>query len=779
MKNRLWMVTALCAMLGAAGMTACSEDTTSSGLTNFLKVDHPSHNFDDTGDDPFTVIVTYSDKNGNPVANQTINASSKKVACAGTDTTSQVTDGTGRAKFEISPATLDDCRTTIVFSAAGANEANVKIQVGDGGSDVFTDSSLEIVIPSSKKVTMTKNSPDFEFKAQYIDNISSDIPINFKVADTSCVTLTEGLKRMTDTNGFVTNSIKALKDECKTTVTLYANNNESVSDVLEVNVTNATEYNVNLLVNISDEHLFNKRLNDIQVLGYFLSTEDASMVFSGSNQPKTFNQTQLFMSVTNDNLAKMYPKLYEFKDVEIELANGIQSIVVIAKNRVESPRGGFDTPVVAYAAVPVSMSNANSTIVADLKVLPYDITGKYHVISNFDFSSAFPSTPASGLGGNKYPAVEDMITGDWINFVTDLFNDAPTTLIEFAWINTIARIKDIDQLDDWIKNIFANTLVKGVATDLLRPIILCYADPAKLPESTKEEREYKQDCINKNGGNWAQKFTTIAPDVSDLITNMQFSGTIDIPEIDSDRPTSYKNGKETFDTLLFNWSLGTVPGSRVTCVNERDYYYVKTGANSCRVPMDLSGMIKIKKTDPDTGTETEVIESAISASKTWNGTIVENVALGDGQINIPSHGLKLYWVSILYNAIFGTIMPNAFGYGNYNSIQQKHYLIGLMEYFLFRPFVEDYVAKSEENPEKYPSLYITDTTKTCQRFVEALIKSKVSNTTSWNTVISAGADIICNNVIGGLDKKVVDQLNSFVIVTDNGKGLKSDYFGYY
>ena len=145
MRNRLWMVTALCAMMGAAGMTACSDDTNTSGFSNFLKVDHPSYNFDDTGDDPFSVIVTYTDKNGNPVANQTINATSKKVACAGTDKTSEMTDATGRAKFDISPATLDDCRTTIVFSASGANDANVKIQVGDGGGDTFFDGFIYLV----------------------------------------------------------------------------------------------------------------------------------------------------------------------------------------------------------------------------------------------------------------------------------------------------------------------------------------------------------------------------------------------------------------------------------------------------------------------------------------------------------------------------------------------------------------------------------------------------------------------------------------------------------
>ena len=671
----------------------CNEGKTSSDASQIcvnsvcqvkcsLSVDSKEIIFSEITDPSIDVKVTCKDSTGQAVANQQVNAEVRISECIGLTSSSEKTNDDGQAIFRVSPNSMDNCRTMIVFSVPEEDIA-LKVVVGD-------------------------------------ENNIIDVP----------------------------------------------------GDI--------NEYHVNLQVNINDENFYHKRLNDIQVLGYFLSTEDASMVFSEDKPPKTFNMTQMFMSVTNDNLAKMYPKLYEFNDVEIELANGIHSIVVIAKNRVESPRGGFDTPVVAYAAVPVSVSDVNKTIVADLSILPYDITGKYHVISNFDFSSAFTPTPASELGGNKYPAVENMITGDWVKFVTDLFEDAPNTLIEFAWINIIERVKDIEGVDEWIKNIFANTLVKGVATDLLRPIILCYADPEQLPATTNEEIEQKEKCIAKNNGHWSQKFTTLAPDVSDLITNTQFSGTIDILEIDPERPTFYKNAKETFDTLLFNWSLGTVLGSNITCVNERDYYYVKTDANSCRVPMDLSGMIVVK--DPETGevvmdpvTNKPVTESAISASETWNGTIDENVSFADGQLNIPSHGLKLYWGSILYNAIFGTILPNAFGYGNYNSIaQQKNYLIGLMENFLFWPFVNDYVAKSEEDPANYPSLYITDTTKTCQRFIEALIQSKVSNAFGYNTTISLEADLICNEVIGRLDEKVVDKLNSFVIVTDNGMGLKSD-----
>jgi len=711
MRNRHLLIAALCGMLGAAGAAGCSDDGGSNvDFNHFLRVDHPTLNFDTADDDPSLVVVTLVDDNNNPLASQSISATSRKAACAGVDVSSAVTDASGRAQFNISPNALDDCRTTIVFSAEGAQDANVKVQVGDGGDDTFGDGpSISIVNPENKNLTVIGKDATGDFTARYFDNNVNGVKIGFKVEDESCVTLTKGANQMTGADGSVTNTVKALKDACTTKVVVTANNDSKITDTLNVSVTNATEYKIDLSVVLNDT----KRYDRVDTLCYDFNVDET--VISSANPPESYKERSMELCMPKDQIFNgITPELYHNSQFVVPVGSQttglIKSVLFIAKDA--------QSNVIAYGEEGVNVGM--NSLVIDLKTIPYNYIGEYHVVSNFDFTSGFNKTDG------EMPVVEKMIAGDWVQFVMNFFEKPIQTLFDFIWVNSLSRLKDVDFGDSTVNSIIQTVLSdfgKTAASNMLTPML-----EELLGEKTT----------------WYATLKTVLPDVRDLIGNMQFIGTINTGEKKAGTTNGFTNATLAFSHLLYQWSLGAGEGSKVTCVNDADgSFYVKPGAKSCRVAMDLG-------------------ETAIKSSANWEGNVKDDpMGIADGLLNIPSVSLDFEWALILYNAVFGNILPNAFKYNDSTMIEKKRYLSAFLEFFLFKPFIEKYNTKRAAD-STYPELSSNDSDKRCEQFIEALIFS-IKKDVKAGLIVTAGSFVCSDSIMGQLDKALTDQLKKFTV----------------
>lgn len=354
----------------------------------------------------------------------------------------------------------------------------------------------------------------------------------------------------------------------------------------------------------------------------------------------------------------------------------------------------------------------------DLEIFTYSpkLVGTYTLISNFDYISGFQQTPG------QRPKLESMLAGDWAQFIVDLVGNPVNVLIDFIYVNAIVRLTD---LADW-------DVLKQLNNEATRKLIVNLATNAL-------ESNYLKDY------DWYVILKAIGPDVQDLANNMQFKGEFKIVSEPGDGGVLLKEQKHEYSALSYRWSLDQDMKPLANCLP--DY-------KSCRRDMSLQ----------NAGSE--------AMSGLWAGGVSEES--GESVLNIASHGMTFKWATILYNAVFGEILPRALEYTPAKDSSGKRILLySFLNSILFKSVVEGWNTK---NPTDKVEIIGTDY---CAPFIIALLKM-VANSgdsgvqwlkdfiTNQSGIIKTLGETACDAGFKALEKTLTDQLNKFEVKTANG-----------
>ncbi|MBQ9243121.1 MAG: hypothetical protein IJ165_07820 [Proteobacteria bacterium] len=314
--------------------------------------------------------------------------------------------------------------------------------------------------------------------------------------------------------------------------------------------------------------------------------------------------------------------------------------------------------------------------------------------------------------------------------------------------------------------VWANTVsrLKAVSSDnnIVKGIIDFIVSDTTKQLAIKSLKPLIEKYLNaKEDGkqSWYQILKTISGDVEELVRNMQFNGNFKIEEVDANDKTQITKASEEFKNLEYQWNFVPEGGTK-NCIQNA---YAKAG--SCRTSMNLGGKV-----------------DAIAGS--WTGSVSEADGV-DGKLKIGSHPLTFKWATILYSAVFGEILPRAMGYSDSKFVSKQgadgyRYITAFLNALVFQPVAKYYgqekAGKAKDNGDgTYPSLSIEGADKDCQRFIESLVYLIYSDASSAAGVISVVADLACGNqALGQLDTLVEKSLSNIESSTENVINLSAD-----
>lgn len=397
-------------------------------------------------------------------------------------------------------------------------------------------------------------------------------------------------------------------------------------------------------------------------------------------------------------------------------------------------------PVTAYGCKDISVNDQNTIVKVDMVGVPADIKGTYDVISNFDLTSGFTKPPKSEY--NLDPTT--------LQYVMPMVENMSAG----AWIQFVVDFCK-DPVSSLLAFIWSNTLDRLGTIDGMPDWLKSFltGDGTKSlalgtlkPLIEKYLTEY----------NWYNTLTTITPDVADLTTNMQLVGTF---KIDSVNGTAISSVEEKFQNLEYQWSLKK-DGNNL-CLQSPDHY-VKDG--TCRKNLPLG-------------------DNAITGN--WDGSIdYAGIATADGSLDIDKHGITFKWGSVLFTAVFGAILPEALGYPletgtSGKTLYIKSFLDGVVFTPLINMYLEKYNDKDVTNDEgetrHYPALTQTET---CNKGIETivyLIYPDAATNSLVKTGITMAANLACGEQgVGQLDTLVFNSLNKIEASSENTFKLYSD-----
>lgn len=401
-------------------------------------------------------------------------------------------------------------------------------------------------------------------------------------------------------------------------------------------------------------------------------------------------------------------------------------------------------PVTAYGCKDISVNDQNTIVKVDMVGVPADIKGTYDVISNFDLTSGFDKPPASEYNINSVT----------LQYVLPKVENMSAG----AWIQFVVDFCK-DPVASLLAFVWSNTLERLKDIEALQGNSTKWLVDFITSEGTKSiALGTLKPLIEKylTEYNWYNTLTTITPDVADLTTNMQLVGTF---KIDNVNGTAISSVEEKFQNLEYQWSLKK-DGNNL-CLQSPDHY-VKDGI--CRKNLPLG-------------------DNAITGN--WDGSIdYAGIATADGSLDIAKHGVTFKWGSVLFTAVFGAILPEALGYEletgtSGKTLYIKSFLDGVVFTPLINMYLEKYNDKDVTNDEgetrHYPALTQTET---CNKGIETivyLIYPDAATNSLVKTGITMAANYACGDQgVGQLDTLVFNSLNKIEASSENTFKLYSD-----
>ena len=802
MKKRSGIVFALCAVLGAAGFMACSDDSGKSSDVPAvaLKADPTSISF--YKGDSKTINLT-----GTPSVNVKIENNGPECISVGDKVT---LDSTGSASVNVA-AVGDNCAATLSIKD-DSSTATVSVTVLSEDAPAFNVTPMQISMNSGEKQNIS---------ATYKDKAGAAHEGNIKAVSTdpNCVYVQN---LFAFENGEATIEIEAKGSECSANINLTGPANELASvqvtvakddeELPPVEGDNVIEFDQDTLtiayadgsgqytLRYSDDKgnmLGDKKLNVsigpdnscVKLDGGKKITTKADGSYTGSITVVSADCTAELTATDGKAVAKLpitvtsqteydvkvaakydSPKYDTIESVSVYLGNGscdnitVDTIQAFAKgNDAEEERGvdGIEPLLTTFSLEEVSVNVPTVIVTASASASgpvtafgcsPISIANQNDtvtvdmqavppsIIGNYEVVSNIDISSAfTKQAHDKLVYVEEMNAGDWVNFVVNFFDKPLDTLLDFIWVNSLDRLAMIK-----------NDKGEQVIPDFVINVLLGDTGKALVHDNVMP---LLKNYLDEQG--WYKIITTISPDIKDLVTNMQFYGT---PALQGGiHVTKTKDGGLTVEAadqiysyLQYQLSLKGKDGASFNCDANA---YGKEG--SCRVNMKLKD---------------KHLDGTITGN--WTGKISYDDIKGD-ILTIEPHNLEFKWATILYAAVFGEILPKALGYDQTESVKNGLYIKAFLEKVLFDTIVKVYEdGRAEYNSKngcqcdssgacKNPDddsvacRSVIKNTASCERFIEALVYLIYPNASTQISLITMAAGYACGEQgIGQLETLV-------------------------
>lgn len=707
------------------------------------------------------VVVTHTQ--GGQVVEEEIVASIDDTQCAKIDyidPDTNIPGSNGELTITVKGVSEETCEAKLTVKS-GSNEKVVTINVSkDGSAVVSSDVILEFYDlqpkegPVKIKLNDENNRSDLNIRA--IDSATkqnaSGVTVTFASSDEQCVSLVSG-KKKTGNDGLVKNSVSIRNPlGCKADITISSDKSDKTL-VASVEVEEMTEYDMDVSVNADPL----KAGKITYVRGAYLEGETSCKTFTNDPSiiPEEIDDNSNYADATTEMRSDGDPLAsLTFIEVPTEGGEG-DGVVIVYGAGSEDPKAD----VLAYGCKEIK--GMASSVAVDLTIVSPEIEGTYNVTTNIDLTSGFSCTK-NAQGDCELPAVEDMVAGDWVHFTVDFVKTPLDTLIDFVWVNSVSRLHDISTDQSWLKTIIDfvdNPATKAIAVAALKNYLGEYLESQ----------------------NWYKIFGQISGDVGDLASNMQLVGELNVD--------TASNGKITkasvkYNELQYQWSYGT---DTTLCRSPRDYYI--SPATNGKVTYEGAKYVCRKPL---------ALDKKASSNSTINGDWTGNIATYEGQdvLNINDFSVDFKWATILYVAVFGTILPEALNYANDPDVEAGRYVKSFLNKLLFQTVIAAYEKKLEGGKEGVgtcagkdnkwvevetvdengtatkkcmPKLTIAKTTtdeKGCERFIEALAYMVYTDAAKVSGVIAGAATVACGDMgFGQLEKLVTDSLNKVQAAT--------------
>ena len=674
-------------------------------------------------------------KDGDALADKTLTLSLSSTDCVTLASNEVTTNDQGKAHIDIT-AGNKACETTLTITPPdnGVKAKTVEIKVTEDGTVVDDGKGvLEFFDPKSteKEINFTLNggTTSKNFSVRYFNSESKDVIADAKLiftteGDEDCIKVSKGKTIYTNEAGIASNAVTFITkgiDGCDASVAITTENTDVDALKVKVHVDAIEDYRMKVVMNVDKSSTAAK-------IGY---AQAAFMRGANCNELSDYSNWIQSIEALDDNFASADSIDASGKPLGEVLFNAVPVLSTEEKAAViaYATSGAESKDIIAYGCYDLE-SRLEGEVSVDMTAVPINIKGEYDIISNFDISSAYTKDKHPEL-----PAVEDMNAGDWVDWIVNLFDNPVKALYDFIWVNSIVRLGDIEGVPDWAKNFILGPATKGLVWDLFSKELLTY--------------------LNTQG--WYKIIIAVAPDIKDLTTNMQFKGTMAVETTDASGLKITK-ATQTYNELQYRWS-----------------YNIQTN-NDC-----LKGDVF---TEPGTCRMSMPLDKAAHATATLTGDWTGKVTNGDviSTLDIDEHELTMKWATILYNAIFGEIMPKVLGYDKPASanLQKGRLTSAFLEKVLFDTVAQAYTNSIEEfnkknactcemvdkDTEKCTSAsnntcrYKLKSTQSCERFIESIVYYAYAEASKYASTIQTVASLACSDKgLGQLDDLVVKSLD--------------------
>lgn len=658
-------------------------------------------------------------------------------SCVTLESNEVTTNSQGKAFIDIKAGDSACIASLTVTPADGKAPAQtIAIKVTEDGGDPGDDGKgvLEFFEPNQSSetelnITLNGKNPSENFGVRYYysgtNKVVADHKILFTVGgdDDDCIKVTKGKTIYTDEAGVARNGVTFITkgvDGCDATVSISTEDADVNKLSLKVHVDAIEDYRMKVILNAEEEDLANK-------IGYtrsgFINLSCADMEDYSEWDNLINGLVDNFNESTEIDSSGM--PLTEFTFDAVEKLDEGQKGAVIAY----ATSGAQSEDIIAYGCHDIE-GRVESEVTINLTAVPVNVIGEYEVISNFDLSSAFTQDKHQTL-----PAAEDMNAGDWIDWTVKLFENPVKALYDFIWVNTISRLKDVSAGNDILTkliNLLTSEEVQHMVWDIFNKELSPYLEQQS----------------------WYNIIMDIAPDIKDLTTNMQFKGTMHVEETQvGENGLRITKATQVYDELQYQWSYNKE--TNIHCMPGEAF----TKPGTCRVRMRL---------DSDKFTTATITGN-------WTGDVV--LTSSADTLGVDDHPLTMKWATVLYNAVFGEILPKVLEYNINPSADGSANLIGaFLDKVLFESIAKVYMDGRKEHNDKNGCVCTVDkdgvencegkecrnplqSPDPCPKFIEALIYYAYPDASSQVSLISTAASLACTQGLNKLDEVIVEQLN--------------------
>lgn len=706
-------------------------------------------------------------KDGDALADKTLTLSLSSTDCVTLASNEVTTNDQGKAHIDITAGDTA-CKTTLTITPPDKDvkAKTVEIKVTDDSTDTPIEvdgGTLEFynLKPAAGpvKIQIEKGKTP-KFMVRLLDGNSAPISsqtIIFTTSDNdNCISVVKQKDRTRD-DGTVENSIETLVggiDGCNANINISTNIPKVNTLVANVEVLPTTVYDMDVTMTLQSAKVAAK-------IGYaqaaFIPGQTCEELEPKLNEWKDFiKKSGVRGEVNAENIDSSGDPLAKFDTfVEVDVTDGKSAVIGYA-----SATNG--SPILAYKCV--DFDRMKPIVTLELDTLPIDLKGEYDVVSNFNLLSGFTKTKDFDTSAKNYhmPVAEKMVAGDWITWISALFNEPILALYNFIWVNSVERLSSV--ADGKVKDIIDLLIAGGFTAgyNYLEPWL----------------EGYLKSPVESNSYSWYEILRMVGPDVTDLVENMQVVGTMTYPSQQRvENQYLYANANVNYTELHYQWSY-IEKGKSVIEGCKGDAY---------AMPFDKNKNKRCRRA---------LLLSDHSLTGTFNGSIKEiDSTQADGLLTIDPHSLNFKWASILFAAVFGTsgILDSAVkGYDVQQDDNGKDLYIGsFLSNLVFKPVIGAYKKKLDSGTyDAQNKCYnIQDNegktvcwkelsqsvNKPCYQFLEATIyfvKPDISETLVATGIELAGK-YACEQGLSQLDKLVFDQLDKFQSSSESAFTLES------